>query len=125
MIFFIPGELIALITFPGVIIHEIAHRFFCDFNKVPVYGIQYFIPLSENAGCVIHERTSKLSHAFFIASGPLIVNSIVCMLLTFPYMTPYYLGTDFLVNTSFRASIGYSLLVWIGMSAGFNAIPSN
>lgn len=25
--FFIPGQLIAILTFPGVIVHEAAHRF--------------------------------------------------------------------------------------------------
>lgn len=27
--FFIPGQLIALVTFPGVIVHELAHQLFC------------------------------------------------------------------------------------------------
>lgn len=35
--FFVPGPVIAAVTFPGVIVHEAAHRFFCDLGGVPVY----------------------------------------------------------------------------------------
>ena len=36
--FMIPGFLVALVTFPGIICHEIAHKFFCDIAGVPVYA---------------------------------------------------------------------------------------
>ena len=38
----IPGPIIALLTFPGVIVHEFAHKLFCDIFNVPVYYVNYF-----------------------------------------------------------------------------------
>lgn len=128
MFIYIPGEFIALATFPGVIIHEIAHRFFCDITNVGVYKIYYFIPFSQTAGCVLHEPTKSLWRALLISTGPLIINSLVCMLLTIPYGITLYLGTTFALtnpNTHFLKFIGLMILTWIGYSAGFNAIPSN
>jgi len=122
MIFFIPGELISLLTFPGVILHEIAHRFFCDINNVPVYGIDYFNLGSKVAGSVFYEKPNSAWHSFFIAIAPLIINSLVCMLLTMPF------GIQFLLNTSFvdgSYPLSYLFISWVGYSIGFHAIPSN
>ena len=40
--FFIPGFLIAIVTFPGVIVHEAAHLFFCRWFKLEVYDVCFF-----------------------------------------------------------------------------------
>ena len=52
----IPGWLISLVTFPGVVVHEAAHRFFCDVTDTPVYEVSYFRPRGKPAGYVIHGR---------------------------------------------------------------------
>lgn len=39
---FIPGVIISIITFPGVIVHELAHQIFCYLMKIPVYEVKYF-----------------------------------------------------------------------------------
>jgi len=121
MIIIIPGELISLLTFPGVVLHEIAHRFFCDINDVPVYEIRYFRLLSRRAGHVIHADTPSLGAGLAIAFAPLIINSLVCMLLTIPLGYAAFLGTGF----ALKLSMGQILLLWLGYSIGFNAIPSN
>jgi len=121
----IPGEVIALATFPGTILHEIAHRFFCDVTNVPVYAIRYFIPLSTTSGCVIHERTDSLVKAFLIGCGPLIINSLVCMVLTMPYGTSYIFGTSFIVPQGPVMNCTYWFVTWFGFCAGISAIPSN
>jgi len=125
MFVFIPGELIALLTFPGVILHEISHRFFCDIYNIPVYAISYFSPLSKKAGHVIHGRTDNIYHKFLIAIGPLIINSIICMLLTFPFACSVYLHTTFVDYVCPSLSLPFAIMAWIGYSSGFNAIPSN
>lgn len=33
----IPGFLISLVTFPGVMVHELAHLVFCKLTNTPVY----------------------------------------------------------------------------------------
>lgn len=38
----IPGFLISIATFPGVIVHEAAHQLFCRLTKVAVLDVCYF-----------------------------------------------------------------------------------
>jgi hypothetical protein len=123
MIFFMPGEFIALLTFPGVIVHEFAHRFFCDLQGVPVYHVQYFIPGSKTAGQVLHAHTTA-RHALWIAYAPLIINSALCMILTFPCAAKIMLGTECAAVPSGLASMLYKVSVWLGFSIGFNSVPS-
>lgn len=75
--FFIPGWLIALITFPGVMVHELAHHFFCDLSRVPVFRICYY-RVGNPAGYVIHGKTADLRANLLISVGPLFVNIIPC-----------------------------------------------
>lgn len=115
---FIPGWLISIITFPGVIVHEIAHRFFCDVAKVPVYDICYF-RFGNPAGYVSHGEVNGIKKSFLISIGPLIVNSLLCMLLTMPLVFPMFiLGAK-------TTSPVFGILAWIGFSIGMHAFPSN
>ncbi len=116
--FFIPGWLISLATFPGVIVHEIAHRFFADIAKVPVFKICYF-RVGNPAGYVIHQPAKTLKQSFLISIGPLIVNTALCALITFTAVFPLiYLEAE-------EYSGIFLLLAWIGYSIGMHAFPSN
>lgn len=123
MILWIPGELIALITFPGVIIHEMAHQLACDIFYVPIYEVNYFRPLDATAGHVRHADTRNFYTSFLIGVAPFVVNSIVCVIFTLAQ------GIVFLYDTSFSESLSLDtilrmILYWAGLSIGFNAIPS-
>jgi len=116
--FFIPGWLISLATFPGVIVHEIAHRFFADLADVPVYKICYF-RVGNPAGYVIHQPAKTLRQSFLISIGPLIVNTILCALITFTAVFPII----YLDEQSYGGV--FLLLAWVGYSIGMHAFPSN
>ena len=107
MLFF-PGWLIAMATFPGVVTHEIAHRFFCDLTGTSVYKICYF-----------QRRNPSLQASFLISIGLLIVNTLFCSLLAFSAMIPVYVLKARDVNLIFYA------LLWVGFSIGMDAFPSN
>lgn len=113
----IPGSVISLLTFPGVVVHEIAHRFFCDISRVPVRAVCYF-RFGNPAGYVIHDKTTNLKHSFLISVGPLILNSVLCVLLTFPYGARLALDV-----VNYPAHV--LLLTWVGLSIGMHAFPSN
>jgi hypothetical protein len=126
MIIIIPGWFISLVTFPGVVIHEIAHRLFCDLTNTPVYHVTYFTIFDgERAGCVVHLRPTRVRHSFLIALAPLIINSLVCMILTI------HTGTNLLMSWTSccynppHMVITKFLIFWVGISAGLHAIPSN
>jgi hypothetical protein len=113
--FFIPGFLIALLTFPGVIVHEIAHRIFCDIAGVPVYKVCY-LRVGNPSGYVVHGQVNNLWSAFLISVGPFLVNSILCAVLGFPAYVNTALGTHYhFINT---------LLIWLSISIGMHAFPS-
>lgn len=119
MIVFIPGWFIALLTFPGVILHEMAHKFFCDIYHIPVYHVSYFTA-SSRAGHVIHENVADARQRAIISLAPLLVNSVVALLFLSPWLVPLSLGTHFL-STYTRLDL---FLFWVGLSCGFNALPS-
>lgn len=114
--FFIPGQLIAVATFPGVIVHEFAHMVFCRMRGVAVIDACYF-RINNPAGYVIHEKTTNFYSNFLIAMGPFFVNSILCFLICFPAYVPIsYFDIDH--------PLSY-VLMWLGLSIGMHAIPSN
>jgi hypothetical protein len=118
-VFFLPGWLIALITFPGVIVHEFAHRFFCDVTGTPVYAVRYFEPMANPAGYVVHARPRRLTHGLLIAFGPVLVNTALCSLLTVGAAYQLILLDGDLTKTPILI-----VLAWVGYSIGMHAIPS-
>lgn len=113
--FFIPGPLIALATFPGVIVHELAHQLFCRWFRVPVLGVCYF-RVGNPAGFVVHEPTRNPWHSLLISVGPFLINTLIGAIIAFPAALPVL---------KFRAGDGLDyLLVWLGVSIAMHAIPS-
>ncbi|MEO8587748.1 MAG: metalloprotease family protein [Flavobacteriales bacterium] len=114
--FFIPGQFIALLTFPGVIVHEAAHMFFCRLRKVAVFDVVFF-QFDTVAGYVSHERTDNFVSTFLISMGPFFINTALCFLICFPA----YLPISFF---NMGGPLSY-FLMWLGLSIGMHAIPSN
>ncbi len=107
----IPGWLVSAVTFPGVILHEFAHKFFCDRFGVKVREVSYFN--MSGGGHVIHDRTEDFNAIFWISTGPLIINSAIAILFA-----------------SIASSIGsegglFLLFLWLALSFGVHAFPSN
>ncbi len=114
--FFIPGEAIAIVTFPGVIVHEFAHMLFCKLRKVVVFDACYF-RVGNPAGYVVHEKTENFYTTFLISMGPFFINSLLCILICLPAYMP-------IKFFSIEQPLSY-LLIWLGISIGMHAIPSN
>lgn len=110
--FIIPGWLIALLTFPGVVIHEWAHKKYCDWTGVRVIQVVYF-RVGNPAGYVTHEQPRKYDQIFWISVGPLIINSLIAIILG-------YLGSQ-----TQPESLLYYLIMWIAISTGMHAFPSD
>lgn len=114
--FFIPGEIISVFTFPGIIVHEFAHMFFCKVRRVAVFDACYF-RFGNPAGYVIHENTNNFYTTFLVSMGPFFINTLFCLLICLPaYMPIKYFGLDH--------PLSY-FLIWLGVSIGAHAIPSN
>lgn len=103
------GTFISIATFPGVIIHEFSHEFFCRLLGVKVKKVCYF-RFGNPAGYVLHEQSKFFYQAFLIAIGP------------------FLLGT-FLTTMSFRIGnhenfVRNVVWIWLGISVAFNCFPS-
>lgn len=114
--FFIPGILISIVTFPGVIMHEAAHQLFCRLFRVPVYKVCYFQFANPN-GYVIHERTDDPKVNFFISVGPFLVNTIVGALITLPSAVRVFVFTGGINPLDI-------LNMWLGISILMHSFPS-
>ena len=112
---FIPGWLIAIVTFPGVIVHEAGHMLFCKIRGVAVLDVCFF-RVGNPAGYVIHEEPKDFTSAFLVATGPLIVNTLLCFLICFPVLLP--------MKEFGREDIFDYALIWLGLSIGMHAFPS-
>ena len=119
---FIPGFVISLLTFPGVVVHEFAHKKLCDAFAVPVHEVAYF-RLGTPAGYVLHEEPERYRQTFAISVAPFLVNTIVALGLlgaaAFVWGRPDALG----LRTDDLGVLGW-LVVWVGLSTGMHAFPS-
>lgn len=111
----IPGFIITILTFPGVIVHEFAHMLFCKIRGVAVLDVCFF-RLGNPAGYVVHEETKDFTTTFLVAVGPFIVNSLLCMVICFPVLFPIRIF-------EVEDMLSYAML-WLGISIGMHAFPS-
>ena len=113
--FFIPGIVITIATFPGVIVHELAHQLFCRLYKVPVFKVVYF-QTQNPAGYVLHEPPAKKWQTIMISIGPFFLNTIIGAIIALPASLPV-----FKFNTG--GPLDY-LLIYLGVSIAMHAFPS-
>ena len=127
---FIPGFLISVVTFPGVIVHELAHQLFCYLMRVPVYEVKYF-QMKNPCGYVMHEPTDRPLTNFMISIGPFLVNTLVGALILLPTsiqliefgVFDWIRGSD--VNSSVLLRFLPMLVAgWLGISVLMHAFPS-
>ncbi len=114
---FIPSFLINMVSFPGVIAHEIAHHLFCDIAQVSVRKVVYYQVFSPY-GYVDHMEAPDLKSSFLITVGPFMVASLLCAALTFPTFSMLSLK-----DYGGALSGPPLILFWLGISVGMHAFP--
>lgn len=111
----IPGIYVAVVTFPGVVVHELAHQLFCRWCGVAVYEVKYF-QIGDPVGYVIHEPPKKAFHQLLIGTGPFLINTILAVIIAFPAALP-------IIQFSSGTFFDYVLL-YFAISIGAHAFPS-
>jgi len=115
----IPGFLITLVTFPGVIVHEFAHALFCRMLGLNIYEVKYFqfsLGRGVPAGYVVHEISPEPWRDVMAGIGPFFVNTFLAAVIGFPAAIPTFkFGTPDLLDL---------FLLWIAISIGMHAFPS-
>ena len=112
---FVPGILITLVTFPGVIVHEFAHQLFCRLYNVPVFKVVYF-QVGNPAGYVLHEAPVNKWHSIMISIGPFFVNTILGALIALPAALPVFTFDN-------ARPVDY-VLIYLGVSIAMHSFPS-
>lgn len=116
---FIPGFIIGWATFPGIVVHEWAHKTVCNQRGIPVYEVAYF-KLS-GGGHVQHGAVNKFKDQLAVSAAPLMINTVISALLW--VLAAYFgnSGADALpVNSSYLVVV----TGWLALSIGWHAIPS-
>lgn len=112
----IPGFFVAILTFPGVIVHESAHMLFCKLRGIAVLDVCFF-QFGNPCGYVVHEKVDDFTGAFLVSVGPFFLNSLLCIFICLPAYLPMQI---------FGVKEPVSLvLMWLGVSIGMHAFPSN
>ena len=114
----IPGFIISALTFPGVIVHELAHQLFCRLCNVAVFDVCYF-QFENPAGYVVHEKPKYSYQNILIGVGPFLINTLIGMLITFPVSLQVIE-----LKISFLQSPFSYILMWLGISILMHAFPS-
>jgi len=113
--FFIPGFIITALTFPGVIVHELAHQLFCRWYKVAIFKVVYF-QFGNPAGYVIHEIPRTKLQTIMISIGPFFLNTIIGALIALPAALPVFEYDS--------ATLLDYVLIYLGVSVAMHAFPS-
>ena len=111
----IPGQYIGVVTFPGVVVHELAHQLFCRWCGVAVYEVKYF-QADNPLGYVIHEPPKKPLHQLLIGTGPFIINSLIAFVIAFPAALPVALFNS--------GNLFDYIQLYFAISIGMHAFPS-
>jgi hypothetical protein len=111
----IPGQLIAIATFPGVIVHEAAHFLFCRWLKLAVLDVCFFT-VGNPAGYVIHEPSKNFRSAFLVSMGPFFVNTLLCIVFCSAAFMPVW-------KLHIVDPLAY-FFYWLGLSIGMHSFPS-
>ncbi len=100
----------AIITAPGVVVHEIGHALFCLLAGVKIHHIKFF-QFKQTAGYVIHDEPKNIFASITISFGPLIINSFLTLLCFAHLNAPYFTWLNL-------------LFAWLALAVGLHAIPS-
>jgi len=112
----IPGFILSWITFPGVVVHEFAHKLFCHWTGTKVIQVCYF-RFGNPAGFVIHEVPPSTWRHILIGIGPLFVNTV----------SGFLIGLLIIPLTKTNGDLGafsQILVVWLAVSVAMHSFPS-
>jgi uncharacterized protein YggT (Ycf19 family) len=112
----IPGYLISWVTFPGVVMHEIAHALFCALTGTTVRRICLF-QLSTPSGYVLHEHPSNIWKHMLIGVGPFILNTSIGLCIGI------LLTMGATISSTLYTFISF-IVYWVAISIAMHSFPS-
>lgn len=112
---FVPGIYLAVVTFPGVIVHELAHQYFCWLCRVAIFEVKYF-QMADPVGYIRHEPVCNPLHQLLIGIGPFIVNTSLGLFIAFSAAI-----NTFILD---QPNVLDVIQLYFGLSIAMHAFPS-
>lgn len=118
-------RLLLFSTFIGVVIHEYAHKEFCQYYHIPVKEVCYF-QFGNPPGYVVHARPKSYIASFMISVAPAILNTGLGLLIGafLGYYLPFEQGIDAVAEQSFSMLAAAVVIAWVGVSVSVHNLPS-
>lgn len=113
-----PGFAVALLTFPGVIVHEFAHKLFCQWTGTRVIQVCYF-RYGNPVGYVLHDIPNNIWKHILIDVGPFFVNTSISFVmgLFITSLNPYKTTSEF-------ENLFIAIGTWLSFSIAMHSFPS-
>jgi len=109
--------ILLILTFPGVIIHEMSHEFFCRRSGVAVRKVKYF-RIGNPAGYVVADPPKKYEQALSITVGPFLINTIFSLAI-------FFFAFLVIIRSESFSNIWAGIFLWLGFSIGLHSFPSS
>ena len=118
------AKLLRLLGLPGIVVHEIAHYYFCLLAGTRVHEVVFF-RFGHPAGYVVHTAPRRYTAHLLISLGPLLVNSLLSVLL-FTLVRGLYFDLPPVPWRDYDLADLYLLAVasWLALSIALQALPS-
>jgi hypothetical protein len=114
-----------LLALPGIVVHEMAHYYFCLMAGARVHEVVFF-RFGQPAGYVVHTAPRRYTAHLLISVGPLLVNSLLALLLfALARVTYLELATTPLREHHWSDLARLAVVFWLGLSVALQALPSS
>jgi hypothetical protein len=115
---FITGIIVAICTFPGVILRQVVTQLLCLYFRIPVFKVTYFQPWPP-FGKVDFEPPRRASTGLAIILVPAIITTLVGFLTGAPAFLAFFTS-----DTTPLTSLIDLFLIWLGISFAVNSFPT-
>ncbi len=110
------SQALTILTFPGVIVHELAHVLACLSTGTRVIKVRLF-RLGNPAGYVMHEKPFGAWKTILIGTGPFFVNTVAGFLIA--------LSASLLRDGGTSTAVAmHVVLIWLAISLAVHSFPS-
>jgi hypothetical protein len=120
----VPIVILRLALLPGIVLHELAHYYFCRLVGAEIHEVCFF-SFGYPAGYVIHTAPKRFRAHCVIAMGPLLINSAVAVALFVSALATWRELGQLPPLDWAPGVVRLAAASWLGLVAALQALPSS